>query len=247
MDSLTSIQLILIMLIFIWSGFVRSALGFGGAALALPLFLLIIDDPIELLPVIGIHLIIFGMLTIGLNFKNVDWAYLRKVMPIVLPFKVLGVIGLLSLPSHILIIMVYVISFLYGVSYLIQYKPKVRLPWIDNFSLAFGSYMSGTALIGAPLMVGVFARNVAKERFRDTIFMLWVIVVMIKIVGFLVTDTNLNLKWMFYTLPAVGLGHFIGLKVYHRIAQLSQAHFMRLIGLLLLLFCVIGLVKITAA
>lgn len=244
MDSLSLAQLAFVMLVFVWSGFVRSALGFGGAALALPLFLLVIDSPIEVLPIIAIHLVIFGSLTVGLNFKSVDWTYLRKIIPFILPFKIAGVIGLLSLPSYILIGMVYTVSMVYGLSYLIQYKPKIRTAWIDNISLALGSYVSGVALIGAPLMVGVIAKHVDKLRLRDTLFMLWIFVVIIKISGFLITGTDLNLKWTFYTLPAVTVGHYIGVKVHARIINLSQAYFMRMIGVLLLLFCLVGIGKL---
>lgn len=52
-------ELILIALIFIWTGFVRSGLGFGGAALGLPLMLFIYNQPIFWLPIIGTHLLFF--------------------------------------------------------------------------------------------------------------------------------------------------------------------------------------------
>lgn len=44
-------ELILIAVIFIWTGFVRSGLGFGGAALGLPLMLFIYDQPVYWLPI----------------------------------------------------------------------------------------------------------------------------------------------------------------------------------------------------
>jgi hypothetical protein len=45
----TTTQLAFTLMIFVWSGFVRSGLGFGGAALALPLMLLVYDQPILVL------------------------------------------------------------------------------------------------------------------------------------------------------------------------------------------------------
>ncbi len=45
-------QLIAIGACFIWSGFVRSGLGFGGAALTLPMLLIIHNDPLLYLPAI---------------------------------------------------------------------------------------------------------------------------------------------------------------------------------------------------
>ena len=52
-------QIILIGLIFMWTGFVRTGLGFGGAALGLPLLLFIHNQPIDWLPIIGAHLLFF--------------------------------------------------------------------------------------------------------------------------------------------------------------------------------------------
>ncbi|HEB77438.1 MAG TPA: sulfite exporter TauE/SafE family protein, partial [Methylothermaceae bacterium] len=54
-----------ILLIFLWSGFVRTGIGFGGAALGLPLLLLVEDEPLLWLPIIGIHLLVFTSLTAG--------------------------------------------------------------------------------------------------------------------------------------------------------------------------------------
>ena len=46
MADLTTWEYIAFGLIFLWSGFVRSGLGFGGAALALPLLLLLVANPL---------------------------------------------------------------------------------------------------------------------------------------------------------------------------------------------------------
>ncbi len=57
-------QIILTGLIFVWSGFVRSGLGFGGALFTLPFLLLIHDDPLFFLPIISLHLLFFAGLTV---------------------------------------------------------------------------------------------------------------------------------------------------------------------------------------
>jgi len=44
-------QYTLIAIVFIWSGFVRSGLGFGGALFTIPFLLLIHDDPLFFLPI----------------------------------------------------------------------------------------------------------------------------------------------------------------------------------------------------
>lgn len=53
-------QYALISLCFYRSGFVRSGLGFGDAALTLPFLLPILNESLIFLPVISIHLLIFS-------------------------------------------------------------------------------------------------------------------------------------------------------------------------------------------
>ncbi|BBI70549.2 hypothetical protein HAALTHF_05370n [Vreelandella aquamarina] len=59
MADLLWYQYVLIGLIFAWSGFVRTSLGFGGAVLALPFLPLVVNEPLVFLPIIAIHLLIF--------------------------------------------------------------------------------------------------------------------------------------------------------------------------------------------
>ena len=69
MSNLDVYQYVLIGLVFIWSGIVRSGLGFGGAGLALPFLLLIDDRPLVYLPIIAVHLLIFSSLTVYKNHR----------------------------------------------------------------------------------------------------------------------------------------------------------------------------------
>jgi len=70
MSELSIAQYSLIALIFVWSGFVRSGLGFGGAVLSLPFLLLVLDEPLVFLPIIAVHLLVFSSLTIWLNNRK---------------------------------------------------------------------------------------------------------------------------------------------------------------------------------
>jgi hypothetical protein len=65
-------ELVLVGLIFLWAGFVRTGLGFGGAALGLPLMLLVGATPVYWLPIIGIHLLFFSSLTLVKSLKKVE-------------------------------------------------------------------------------------------------------------------------------------------------------------------------------
>jgi len=97
--DLTPIQMLLVALLFLWAGFVRSGLGFGGAALGLPLMLFIEPDPLTWLPIIGTHLLFFSSLTLRTRLNNIDWGYLKQSSVLIVPAALVGVLGLISLPT----------------------------------------------------------------------------------------------------------------------------------------------------
>ena len=68
--NFTSLELSFVALIFCWSGFVRTGLGFGGAALGLPLMMLVGGSPIDWLPIIGIHLLFFSGISLSKALKK---------------------------------------------------------------------------------------------------------------------------------------------------------------------------------
>ena len=70
--------------IFVWSGFVRAGLGFGGAVLALPLLLMVDNAPLFWLPILSVHLLVFTAITLRSRLGAVDWAVLglRRASPI---------------------------------------------------------------------------------------------------------------------------------------------------------------------
>ena len=67
LPDFSTLDIIFTAILFVWTGFVRSGLGFGGGALGLPLMLFVYDQPIFWLPVIGLHLLFFSALSIILS------------------------------------------------------------------------------------------------------------------------------------------------------------------------------------
>ncbi len=244
MNSLSLWQLLTVFAIFAWSGFVRNALGFGGAALSLPLFLFIIDEPVEILPIIGIHLMIAVLITLRRSYQYIDWHYLGKTLLIMMPFKIAGVIGLLSLPAVVLNTGIYLITMAYALSYITQISINFNSKTLDWGMLASGAYVSGTSLIGAPMIIAVYSKYLAPMALRATLFALWFILVAIKLFGFILYDTPLNLKWALYTLPFALLGQVLGDKAHQKIVSMEKAVFMRWIGSGLLAICLLGLTRV---
>ena len=257
MDQLLWYQYLLIGLIFVWSGFVRSGLGFGGAALSLPFLLLIDDRPLLFLPVIAIHLLVFSSATVltslyrarqekagGNTFAaSIDWRYLRYALAIMILPKLLGVFGLITLPATLMSGIIFVIVSIYAVGYILNRPFRSNSRGVDALFLMIGGYISGSSLIGAPLIIAVFANHVEKRRLRDTLFVLWFILVTIKMAAFLYAGIDLQLIHQLWLLPCATLGHLAGLRLHRHMLDRESPLFFRLLGSALLLISLIGILR----
>lgn len=271
MSDLSLIQYGLIALIFIWSGFVRSGLGFGGAVLSLPFLLLVRDDPLIFLPIIAVHLLVFSSLTIWMNNRShnskggkssqkltgfgpdaaakapestVDWPYLWRMLRIMLIPKLIGVFGLFTLPANVLSAIIFVIVAIYSVSYIMNRPFRSNSKTVDVALLMAGGYISGTSLIGAPLIIAVAAQHLAREKLRDTLFGLWFILVLIKLAAFIWVGLDLQLIHHLWLLPCALVGHVIGLRFHERILKAETPVFFRLLGMVLLVVSSVGMVSV---
>lgn len=225
----TLLDITLAALLFMWAGFVRSGLGFGGAALGLPFMLFIYNQPVYWLPIIGCHLLFFSALTLRTRLNNVNWQYLRYSLFYIIPPALIGVFGLVKLPNLWIVTFIYGITLFYAVMWLLNKSIHSESAWIDKLLLIFGGYVAGTSLTGAPIMVAVYVRNVIQAQLRNTLFVLWFILVTIKMTTFAALGVELNVPTAIVLLPVAAVGHFIGLKTHDRILQ-NDVMFKRVIG-----------------
>ncbi len=242
----SSTELFLVALIFMWAGFVRTGLGFGGAALGLPLMLLIGASPVYWLPIIGLHLLFFSSMTLFKSIKKVDWPYLSRSLWWIIPPTLIGVAGLLSLPDKVVIIFIYAITIFYAITWIFDQKITSHKPWVDKFLLIMGGYVAGTSLTGAPLIVAVYMRHVAKEYLRNTLFVLWFILVSIKMAAFVVVGVSIDWAFSLSLIPVAAVGHVIGIKLHQKIIENDQV-FKKWVGGALLLISSFGLLKVVLA
>ena len=239
----TSFEILFISLIFVWIGFVRTGLGFGGAVLGLPLLMLVGGSPIDWLPIIGIHLLFFSGIALARSLNTIDWSYLKRSLPWILPAKIIGVIGLISLPPIVMTLIVYSITSFYALTWMLNYNIASREGWVSRLLLILGGYISGTSLNGAPLLVAVYMQNIDVKRLRNTLFVLWFLLVTIKMSAFLIVDVYINWQFSLMLIPVAALGHFVGLKVHDRIIE-NDTQFKRWMGSVLILICIAGLSKV---
>lgn len=257
MSELSLVQYFLIASIFVWSGFVRSGLGFGGAVLSLPFLLLIHNDALIFLPIIALQLMFFSSLIFYQNHRvkkkyikqgkdaesTIDWVYLKKALLIMIVPKIIGVFGLITLPSSIMGIIIFSIVTIYALSYVFDKPLQSRFRSLDIAFLMLGGYISGTSLIGAPLITAVFASHVAKEKLRDTLFALWFILVAIKVAAFAYLAVDFQLIHQLWLLPCAAIGHVLGLRFHEKLQSTDAVSFYRVMGFALLITSFVGLVR----
>jgi uncharacterized membrane protein YfcA len=254
MENLSSIQIILIGIIFVWSGFVRSGLGFGGAVLSLPFLLLIVNDPLIFLPLIAVQLLISsGWIIWKSHLRHreesrgnpvesyIDWGYLKKGLKIMIIPKMIGVVGLLTLSPKLMSMIILIIVSAYSIGYIINRPIQHKSKWIDVGMLSLGGYISGTSLTSAPLVIPVFAQYVPKQKLRDTLFVLWFILTAIKLVSFIIAGVDLQLEHQLWLLPCAMVGHVLGERLHQRIVAAETPTFFRWLGISLLVVSVVGL------
>ena len=229
-----------------WAGFVRSGLGFGGAALGLPLLLLIDNQPIIWLPIMGFHLLFFSALTLRTRIHNVNWGYLKSASYYVIPSTLIGVIGLISIPNTFLVLFIYAVTLFYAFIWLLNIALHSEKNWLDRLLLLLGGYVAGTSLTGAPLMVAVFMRHVPRDQLRNTLFVLWFTLVTMKMSMFALLRIDLHFLSALSLIPVAAIGHYLGLKSHDYILR-NDVRFKRVTGAVLILVCIIGLAKLALA
>lgn len=253
MPELAGYQYALIAGIFIWSGFVRSGLGFGGALFTLPFLLLIHNDPLIFLPIISIHLLIFAGLTIiqaerkpkghSDNQGTVNWTFVRYALLIMIIPKLAGVIGVLVLPTVLMNIIIFTLIAGYSITYIVGKPMQSKSRILDVVFLIVAAYISGTSLIGGPLVIAVALRHIKPHEFRNTLFMVWCVLVAIKLCAFIIADVDIQLLVALWLLPFAGIGHVIGHHFHRRLLQQDSRSFYRILGWILLATSFVGVAQ----
>ncbi len=239
--ELTTPALVGLSACFIWSGFVRSGFGFGGLVLMLPLALLFVDSPIHIIPITAVHVFTTGVVTVLLRFNVIAWRQIFHIMGVMLVPVVIGLLGLISLPDAWLVGLVQVIVGFYAINYIRPFKTLVGGRLADYATIAFGGYLSGLALLGSPLIVPVAGRWIARERLRDSLLALWVLLAPFKIVMLFANGVDFHWDWQLWLFPIHLVGYGCGLLFHAKLLQHRSEVFYRIIGWMLLAVVTVGL------
>ncbi len=256
MEGLESWQYVAIGLLFVWSGFVRSSLGFGGAVLTLPFLLMVHNVPLVFLPIIAVQLLFFAFVTVVQSHRRVsrdeagdqrgtvNWPFLRYALLLMIIPKLVGVAGVITLPADIVSGFIYIVVIIYAITYILDRPFQSNSKSLDVFFLVLGGYVSGTSLVAAPLIVPVAANRVEKYQLRDTLFALWFVLVTVKLAAFMWTGVDLQWRQQLWLLPCATLGHLVGLHFHHYTMQADTKVFFRILGFVLLTVSMVGLIRV---
>lgn len=243
MIEFTPITVIVLLIAFWWSGFVRAGLGFGGAGLMYPIAFLVIDSVLFIVTVVGVHLLFFSLITLcSGGYKKVDWPTTIKLLLIILPPTLVGVFGLLQMSDFLLLMVVYGILILYSLSYIFQFETKPS-PWLNVPILLLGGYVSGLSLSGAPLIAAVALQYLKKEQARESMYVLWVVLVFIKLATLIAYDVDMNWEHHLWLLPMAILGTLMGTRLHKKIQAMQNEQFYRWMGFTLLALSLTGLIR----
>ena len=83
-------------------------------------------------------------------------------------------------------------------------------------------------------------RHIESHQFRSTLFVIWFILVAIKMIGFSIAGVPLQFTNAILLLPFAAVGHVIGLKTHQWLLQRDNRSFYRNIGWVLLITSAVG-------
>jgi len=239
----TPITIIVLLFAFWWSGFVRAGLGFGGAGLMYPIAFLVIDSVIFIVPIVGVHLLFFTSINLSMGgYRKVDWLTTGKILAIILPTTIIGVFGLLQMPDAVLLLSVYFILIAYSLGYIFNFKSKPN-KWLNVPILIFGGYVSGLSLSGAPMIAAVALQYLKKEQARESLYVLWMVLVTIKLGTLIAYDVDMQLQHHLWLLPAAIIGTLMGSKMHTKLQAMQGEVFYRWMGIALFTLSISGLLR----
>lgn len=237
----TAYGIVILAIAFWWSGFVRAGLGFGGAGLMYPVALLAVDSVVFLVPIVCIQLVVFSGATLVRDYRHIRWRVAGGLFGATLPAILVGVFGLINLPQLMVLLILYFIMVAYALSYIFNFRVRNPKKWMELLSLLIGGYASGMALAGAPIIAAVGIRYLEKEQVRATLFVVWILTVIIKLTTLYSYDVDLQLRHQLWLLPMAFVGHLMGMRLHDRLLELQNFVFYRWMGIGLLSLSLIGI------
>jgi len=91
--------------------------------------------------------------------------------------------------------------------------------------------------------VPVVASKVAKHELRNTLFVLWWILTVIKLISFVIAGIDLQLIHHLWLLPCAYIGHILGQRTHDYLVRQETPTFFRVLGVALVVVSLTGLAR----
>ncbi|MCP4878505.1 MAG: sulfite exporter TauE/SafE family protein, partial [Gammaproteobacteria bacterium] len=104
-------------------------------------------------------------------------------------------------------------------------------------------YFAGTSLSGAPLIAAIYIKKIQRNSLRDTLFVLWFVLVSIKLATLIWFDIDPQLGTALLLVPVTGIGHVIGMKAHDYLLE-NDRLFKRALGLAMIAIATIGIMRV---
>ncbi len=216
--------------------FIRGISGFGSGLVAVPL--LTLKLPLTfVVPLILLTDFTASLVLGGLNFKQVDWREIRRLLPPGLIGVVVGTLLLVSLPKTPMLIGLGSFVILFALRNLIfaGREPKpISTWWAWPAGLTGGTVGALFGTGGPPYVIYLSHRITDKGLLRATFSGLFFMEGLARILSFSITGLMLDIKllWAYLAAMPVALAAlWVGSHVH---TQLSNAQMMKIISLILL-------------
>jgi hypothetical protein len=93
-------------------------------------------------------------------------------------------------------------------------------------------------------VIAVALRHIKISEFRHTLFVLWAVLVSIKLIAFAFAGIPLNVLAALWLLPFAGIGHVIGQRLHETLLHQDTTKFYQVIGWVLLTSAGMGLYQL---
>ena len=230
-------ETIAFLVVVLLSNVIQGITGFAGTILAMPFSLMLVGYDVAK-PILNVLGILSGLYVFITSYKFVNWKELRKIVIVM----TLGIIGGLFIKSLFAgsedILFVCLGLFVVGLSInglFLKFEAPSDNKLFPNLLLVLAGIVHGLFVSGGPLLIGYLTKIIEdKVNFRATISTVWIFLNLI----ILLTDINQglwNLELVYLqlaTIPMLGIGMFVGTKLYHK---MTQEMFMKVTYVLLLI------------
>ncbi len=205
------------------AAFVRSALGFGDAVIAMPLLAMVIGLRTAT-PLVAFMGPTISLLVLAKSWKSGDMKTAARLITASLLGIPLGVYGLARLPEEPLKIMLGIFILVYGLFGLVRPEARIRgekpwVPWAVGWTAGIlgGAYNTN----GPPVVAYGMLRGWPPERFRATLqgYFLPTGLMILAGHGLAGMWTGEVLEFYLYSLPAIVFGVVLGGLVNRKLTQ----------------------------